>query len=169
MYKDFSIDEKIVMIALGVFACAYALLRDAGVRLIPAEAALIIFALCAGYLCFNRVVKYLWMLKGSSGFFETECIIRDKMYRQMGRGRYPVLIAEYTDPDGVSHIKKIHSSFSIKKWEVGDRIGIRLDPDDPEKIMIPSSDNVLAVIMTVMGLIFETILAAIFIMHMKNS
>lgn len=165
MYKDFSKDEIFVMIFMSIFAIAYRILYR--YRSIPAKAAIIVFIICVGYLCFNRTIKFVTALKrNTDGFYRTVCTIRDIEYKPAGRGSYPVYIAHYTDLDDRDHIKEIHSSFSVKKWKIGDRIKIKVDRGDPDNIIIVFSDLSLAIIMSIMGVAVEIILFEIYI-HMN--
>lgn len=162
MHNDFSKDEKFVMIFICIFAIAYRIFDK--YKFISGKAALLILIISAGYLFFNRTIKFLFDLKmNSDSFFRTVCTIQDIKHRPTGRGAYPVYIAHYTDLENNHHIKEIHSSFSVKKWKIGDQLNIRVNRNNPDKIIIDFSDLCLAIIMCITGIVFEIILFEIYI------
>ncbi|MDE5584282.1 MAG: hypothetical protein K2J08_11345 [Ruminococcus sp.] len=95
-------------------------------------------------------------------FYRTVCTIKDIKHMPVGKGFYPVYIVHYTDFDKNHHIKEIHSSFSVKKWKTGEQLNIRVNRNNPDKIIIDFSDLSLAVIMSIMGIIFAIILFEIY-------
>lgn len=162
MHNDFGKDEKFIIIFTLIFGIIYRLFDK--YKFISGKTAMLILMISAGYLFFNRQIKLLLdMIMNPNGFYRTICTIQDIEYRKVRRGSYPVYIAHYTDHDNQRHIKEIHSSFSVKKWKIGDQISIRVNRNDPDKIIIDLSDLGLAIIMSIIGIIFEFILFEIYI------
>ena len=163
MYKDFSVDEYIVMIFTAVFGIVYRVFDDHKIFYIHPKIAMILLMFSVGYLFFNRTIKVLiYLIRHHRSLYSSEFIIKDILYRQIRNGKYPVFIVEYTDMDNKSHTKEVHSSFSVKKWKIGDRIKIKIDSEDPKTIIIPFSDFSMAVIMSCVGMIFELVLITIY-------
>ena len=51
----------------------------------------------------------------------------------------------------------------MKKWKIGDKLNIRVNRNDPDKIIIDFSDLGIAIIMCVVGIVFEIILFGIYV------
>lgn len=159
MYKDFSKYERISMFFPCISAFMYRISEDYKIDIISLETALIIAMISAAYLCFNRVIKLLIDVAiNKNNFYDTVFTIQD-----IRRGRYEFYIVKYNDADNNAHIKEIHASFSIKKWKIGDEIKIKVSNINSDTIIIVFSDTAMAVIMSVLGIIFETILFTAYI------
>ncbi|MCR4889794.1 MAG: hypothetical protein K5979_11550 [Ruminococcus sp.] len=164
MYKDFGKDEMAVIVFTSVFAIVYRLLSDNDIRFINGRLAIGILIISVAYLFFNRVIKLMIdAMVMRKNFYYTFLTIQDIWYRQLGRGKYKVFMADYTDAKNKVHNKEIHSAFSIKKWKKGDRIKIKVSTKDPEKIIILFSDAAIAFIRLFVGIVFETVLFTIYI------
>lgn len=164
MYKDFGKDEIAVIIFTGISAIIYRILEICKIRMISPKTAMIILMISAAYLFFNRVVKFLMIAAvNMNDLFDTVFVIQDIVYKHIGRRGYNVYIVNYNDADNNSHTKEIHSSFSIRKWKVGDEIKIKVSNCDPDTIFIVFSDTAMAVIVSIIGILFEVILYAVYI------
>ena len=51
----------------------------------------------------------------------------------------------------------------MKKWEIGDKIKIKVSKNNSDTILIIFSDIALAIIMSIMGIIFEVILITVYL------
>ena len=164
MYKDFGKDELFSMFFPCISAILYRISENYKINIISFKIVLIISMISAAYLCFNRVIKLMIDVAiNKNNFYDTVFTIQDIRYKQVRNGRYEVYIVKYNDADNNAHIKEIHSSFSIKKWKIGDEIKIKVSTIDPDTIVIVFSDIAMAVIMSIMGIIFETILIIAYI------
>lgn len=147
-----------------VSALMYRISEDYKIDIIPLEIVLIISMISAAYLCFNRVIKLLIDVAiNKNNFYDTVFTIQD-----IHKGEYEFYIVKYNDADNNPHIKEIHSSFSIKKWKIGDEIKIKVSNINPDTIIIVFSDTAMAVIMSILGIIFETILFTVYIHAVNN-
>ena len=159
MYKDFGKDELFSMFFPCISAILYRISENYKINIISLEIVLIISMISAAYLCFNRVIKLLIDVGiNKNNFYDTVFTIQD-----IRKGEYKFYIVKYDDADNNPHIEEIHTSFSIKKWKIGDEIKIKVSTIDPDTIVIVFSDIAMAVIMSIMGIIFETILIIAYI------
>jgi hypothetical protein len=166
MHKDFCKDEAIVSMVGVTLALIYRILDNNHIA-VPKEIVFFLFMFFIAYLFFNRVIKLLiFIIKNKNKFYETTCTVQDIKFRKIKSGGYNYHIVNYTDADKKMHIKEIHSSFSIKKWKIGDNIKIKVSMDDPETIIIPFSDTALAIIMSIIGITSEAIKVAVYL-HIK--
>ncbi len=162
MYHKLGKDEIIVSISLFTFALVYRILEDYQVNMIPSDLALLVLMTCTAYLCFNRVVKLLVNRK-KNNFYCTSAVIQSTKYVPAGRGSYICYVIQYEDKIRNTHFKELHSVFSIKSLKVGDEIKINVDQNDPNNVIVAFSDFVIAIIMCVMGIVFETILIVVYV------
>ncbi len=169
MYKGFKKSENIVSMIALLFALIYRVLADYAKIYIPLTAVLIVMFAAFAYLFFNRVVTLVIdAARMRNRCFDTFLTI-EKIWGNTGFGSsYNVFTVSYPDAENRLCYKDIHSAFSIKKWKVGDRIRIKVSRDDPEKIIIPSSDIFLAVLMSLIGIAAETAVAAVYLLALKN-
>ena len=147
------------MLFCSAVALLYRILENHRLHILPLSAVLITMMICAAYLWFNRVIKYIIQVKSMRGHcYETTFTIQNITRRRVGRGSYKVFIGEYTDAENRRHSKEIHSAFSIRKWNIGDEIRIRVSEADPESIVVVFSDTAMAIFMSILGAICESVL-----------
>ena len=164
VYKEFSKDEKFFGVFICITGIIYSIFEEFGIRIVSPKVAMIILALCSAYLCFNRVIKLLiYIAKNKFDFYDTFFTVEDIVHIAFGRSGYDAYIVNYNDADNRSHTKEIHSSFSVKKWKIGDKIKIKVSKNNSDTILIIFSDIALAIIMSIMGIIFEVILITVYL------
>ena len=118
--------------------------------------------ICTAYLCFNRVVKLL-VNRNKNNFYCTSAVIQSTKYVHAGKGSYICYVIKYEDESNNPHIKELRNFFSIKSLDVGDEIKIKIDQNDSNNIILPFSDLAIAIIMCVIGIVFETFLIVIYV------
>ena len=170
MYKVLGKGERIVGIASITFALVYRVLADYAKIYIPDVIVFIVLLAAFGYLFFNRVVKLVIdAVKMRNKCFDTFFTIESIGETEDFGSRYKVFTVSYCDEENKLFIKEIHSAFSVRKWKVGDRVKIKVSREDPEKIIIPSSDIFLAVLMSLLGTATETAVIAVYVnIALKN-
>ena len=169
MYKGFNKGEVIVSMIAILFALVYRILADHASINLPAAVVFIVMFVSFGYLFFNRVVTLaIDAAKMRNKCFDTFLTIEKIWGNKSFGSEYKIFTASYLDAEDKLRMKTIHQAFSIRKWKVGDRIRIKVSREDPEKIIIPSSDIFLAVLMSLLGIAAETAAVAIFILALKN-
>ncbi|WP_154662839.1 hypothetical protein [Ruminococcus albus] len=81
----------------------------------------------------------------------------------MGRGLHTVYITEYVDYKNKKHKEKVFRSFSIKKWEIGTQLKIKINRNNLEQMIIVFSDICEAIFESILGTVFESILIISFL------
>lgn len=160
MYNKLGKDEIIVSISLFIFLLGYCISEDYQANTFPPEFALLVLMICTAYLCFNRVVKLL-INRNKNNFYCTSAVIQSTKFVHAGKGSYICYVIKYEDESNNPHIKELHNFFSIKSLDVGDEIKIKIDQNDSNNIILPFSDLAIAIIMCVIGIVFETFLIVI--------
>ena len=169
MYKGFKKSENIVGMIFILFALIYRVLADHAKIYIPDTVVFIVMFVFFGYLFFNRVVTLaIEAAKVGKAPYETFFTIDAVRETTEFGSTYKFFDVSYTDADNKRHTKEIHNAFSVKKWKVGDKIRIKVSRDDPERIIIPSSDIFLAVLMSLIGIAAETAAVAVYLLALKN-
>lgn len=170
MYNKLGKDEIIVSVLLFIFAIVYRILEDYKVNMIPPELALLVLIICTAYLCFNRGVKFMInQITNKNNFYCTSAFIRSTKFIQAGRGSYICYLIEYEDESHNTHVKELHNFFSIKNLKIGDKIKINVNRNDPDNIIVAFSDFIIAIIMCVIGIIFESVLIAVYIFTLNSA
>ncbi len=162
MYNKLGKDEIIVSISLFIFVLVYRILEDYQVNMIPSDLALLVLMICTAYLCFNRVVKLL-INRNKNNFYCTSAVIQSTKYIPAGRGSYICYVIKYEDESRNTHIEELHNFFSIKSLKVGDEIKINIDKNNPNNIIVAFSDLMIAIIMCVIGIVFEMLLIIVYV------
>ncbi len=164
MYKRFGKDEIIISAGAVTALVVYRILEDNNIHIIPPKVAILVLMTLIDYLCFNRVIKFMFnLIKGRNNFYNTIATVQNIHYSEVGRSGYNYYVVKYEDAKHIPHIKEIHSSFSIKKWKIGDKIRIRVNSNDPDNIIVVFSDLMLCIIMSIMGVLFESIALTIYL------
>ena len=162
MYNKLGKDEIIVSISLFIFLLGYGISEDYQANTLPPEFALLVLMICTAYLCFNRVVKLL-VNRNKNNFYCTSAVIQSTKFVHAGKGGYICYVIKYEDESNNPHIKELYNFFSIKNLDVGDEIKIKIDQNDSNNIILPFSDLAIAIIMCVIGIVFETFLIVIYV------
>ncbi len=163
MHHELSKDEIIVSVLLFTFAIFYRISEDHQANVISHELALLIFMICTAFLCFNRIVKLLInRVTNRNNFYCTSAFIQYTKFIPSGKGSYICYIIRYQDESHNIHEKELHSFFSIRNIKIGDEIKINVDRNNPDNIIVVLSDFMIAIIMCVIGIIFESILIAVY-------
>jgi len=164
VYKNFSRDELFFCVFIWITGIGYRILEDCGIRIVSPKVIILVLAFSAAYLFFNRVIKLMiTIVKNKYNFHDTFFTVEDIVYIPIGRGGYDAYIVSYNDVDNRRHTKEIHSSFSVKKWQIGDQIRIKVSKNHPDTILIVFSDIALAIIISLTGIMFEMILITIYL------
>lgn len=164
MYQNFSKDELFFYACIGITAIGYRILEDCGIRIVTPKVIILVLAFSAAYLFFNRVIKLMITIaKNKYDYYDSFFTVEDIVHIPIGRFGYDAYIVNYNDIDYHRHTKEIHSSFSVKRWQIGDKIRIKVSKKHPDTILIVFSDIALAIINSVIGVIFEVILITIYL------
>ncbi len=162
MYNKLGKDEIIVSISLFIFLLVYRISEDYQANTLPPEFALLVLMIGTAYLCFNRVVKLL-INRNKNNFYCASAVIQSTKLVHAGKGGYICHVIKYEDESNNPHTKELHNFFSIKSLDVGDEIKIKIDENDSNNIILPFSDLAIAIIMCVIGIVFETFLIVIYV------
>lgn len=164
MYKEFTNTELAVMGSMLIAALIYRISDDHNLIRVPSGIILVVWVLGIGYIFFNRSVKLLInTIKNRKNFHITIAEITDIKHFYMTRGGgydYYIIKYEYRNK---SYSQEVHSSFSITKWKIGDRIKIKVNKNAPDNIIIVFSDLAMAVLMSIIGIIFTAVPIAVYI------
>ena len=164
MYKNFTHAEIAVMGFMLIAALIFRITDDYKIIRIPSEVILLIWIFCIGYIFFNRSIKLLInAIKNRNNFCVITAEITEIKHFYMSRGGgydYYIISYEYMNK---SYSQEIHNSFSIKKWKKDDRIKIKVNKNAPDNIIIVFSDVSTAVLMSIIGLIFESVPIAVYL------
>ncbi len=163
MYKKFTNAEIAVMGFMLIAALIYRIAEDYKLIKVPSVIVLIVWLLSMGYIFFNRSIKLLInAISNRNNFHITTAEITDIKEFQHSNGSYDYYIISYKYKNK-PYTQEIHVSFSIHKWKKGDRIKIKVDRNSPENIIIIFSDLSAALLMSIIGLIFEAVPIAVYI------
>ena len=164
MYKNYTKTEIAVLGTLMTAALIYRIANDTKIVRIPSGVILLIWIFCIGYIFFNRSIKLLInAVKNRNNFCVITAEITEIKHFYMSRGGgydYYIISYEYMNK---SYSQEIHNSFSIKKWKKGDRIKIKVNKNAPDNIIIVFSDVSTAVLMSIIGLLFEAVPIAVYL------
>ncbi len=164
MYNQLGKDEIVISMLLFIFAIIYRTSEECQPNIIPIEIVLLILLISTSYLFFNRIVKLLInYMKNKDNFYDASAFIQSTKYIPAGKGSYICYFIKYEDKSHNFHIKELHSFFSIKNLKIGDEIKIKVDHNNPDNIILPFSDLAIAIIMGIIGIIFESILISVYI------
>ena len=164
MYKGFSKDEIIISAAVLTAIFVYRILEISKIHIISPKAVILMLMVMIAYLCFNRVIKLIFnLIKNGNDFYNAIAVVQDIRYLNVGRSGYNFYVVKYEDEKHITHTQEIHSSFSIKKWKIGDSVKIKVNSEDPDNIIIVFSVLMLSVILSIMGIVFESIAIIIYI------
>ena len=168
MYKQFTNAEIAVLLSMEAAALIYSIAEDHKLIKVPLLLRLIVCELCFGYVFFHRSVKLLInAFKNKNNFYGTTAEIADiKKCQTLGDGSYDYYIIKY-EYKNKTYTQEIHNSFSITRWQKGDRIKIKVDRDAPDNIIVVFSDLAIAVLMSIIGIIFTAVPIAIYIHFIK--
>lgn len=163
MYKNFTKDEIVVVIVGMSIFLLYRFIDDFTKIHIDGKVIIVLFMLFSGYLFFNRQIKMLYNLHNNlSSYYSVTGVIKDikseQVYLGRGKGKYPVFVVIYYDADNVKSEKELHNFFSIKKKKKGDKVGLKINRDDSDDIIVTTSDTFLFIFYSFCGFIVETLL-----------
>lgn len=161
-YQKLSKSEIIVSLLLFLFWLVYSILEDYQVNLISSDFAFLVWMISIAYLFFNRIVKLL-VNQNKNNFYCTFAFIQSTKFIQAGKGSYLSYVIKYEDGNSNIHVKELHGFFSVKNLIPGDKIKINVDKNNPNNIVVAYSDLMIAIIMCVMGIVFESILIVVYI------
>ena len=166
MHKNFTKDERVAIDILILYSvvCAIFIIARFNNERLRIQIGIAFLILFIGYMFFNRTVKFIFfILKNRKHLYDSNCTITDKKYTRMGKATITVYISEYKDSKNKKHKEDIFRSFSIKKWEIGTQLKIKINKNDPEQIIIVFSDICEAIFESILGTVFEIILIIVFL------
>ena len=161
-YHKLSKGEIIVSLLLFIFWIVYSILEDYQVNLISYDFIFLVWMISIAYLFFNRIVKLL-VNRNKYNFYCTSAFIQSTKFISTGRGGYLSYVIKYEDKNNNTYTKELQDFFSIKNLIPGDKIKINIDRDNPNNIVVAYSDFIIAIIMCVMGIVFESIIIAVYV------
>lgn len=166
MHNDFTKDEKAAVAILILYSFVWTILAIAHIDIgyLMSQSLLVINILFVGYMFFNRTIKFIFfILKNKKYLYASTCRITHTENIRWGRGFKTVYISEYTDSKDQIHNERIFRSFTLKTWEIGEQIKIKINSKNPEQIILVFSDLFTAIFGSIIGTIFEIILITLFI------
>lgn len=165
MHKPITRDENIVIILLLLFSalCGFSEKMHFSGKIV-----ITIFMILSGYLLFNRQVKMIVnRLKKHKSYFPVTAVVAETKEQQINygaaNGKYPFFVISYQTEDGKICTKELHNFFSIRAIKPGQKIGLLVNRDNSDDIMVRSSDFFLFVLLCVIGVIVELVLAMILV------
>ncbi len=164
MHEGFSKDEINVLMIMCGCLIIYALLDGFGLHSNRyfSLAGIIILMLFIAYMCFNRFIKLLIFSK-KGGFYDSTAVVKDIEYEKSIVKRVEYYIIEYTDEKYKVHEEKIYRYASVKDWDIGKKLKIKINKTKPDKIIIAGSDFAVSLIWLISGIIAEIILAVLIV------
>ena len=165
MYKPITRDENVVIILMLLFGALCGLTEKMH---FSGKIVIKIFMVLSGYLLFNRQVKMLVnRFNKRNTYYPVTAVITETKEQSLdygvAKGKYPFFVIEYQVEDGKMCTKELHNFFSIRSIKTGQKIGLLVNHDNSDDIIVKSSDNFLFVLLCVLGVIVELILAVILV------
>ena len=164
MYKHITRDENVVIILMLLFGAVCGLSEKTH---FSGKIVIAIFMIFSGYLFFNRQVKMIVdRSKKRKTYYPVTAVITETKEQSLdygvAKGKYPVFVIEYRAEDGKMCTKELHNFFSIRKIKTGQKVGLLVNRDNSDDIIVKSSDVFLFVLLCVLGVIIEFVLVIIF-------
>ena len=161
MYKPITRDENIVIILMLLFAALCGLSEKTR---LSGKIVITVFMILSGYLLFNRQVKMIVSRSNKRKFYyPVTAVITETKEQQVNyavaQGKYPFFVISYQAEDGKLCTKELHNFFSVRKIKTGRKVGLLVNRDNSDDIIVKSSDIFLFVLLCVIGVIVELVLA----------
>jgi len=168
VHKRTTKDEYVVFLIALILCSVYRIIDDFTNIHISGRFIVILLMVIAGYLLFNRQVKFLINKKRNYGFYYNSFAIVDEVkYEKIALGvaksKYIVFVLKYTIGENKFWHKEIHSSFSFYKWKKGHSIALKINRKNPDDIIIPKSDTFMFFFYCAIGIATEMILLLLFV------
>lgn len=161
MYKPITRDENIVIIIMLLFGAMCGLSEKMH---FSGKLVIAIFMILSGYLLFNRQVKMIVSRSSKrKTYYPVTAVITETKEQSLdygvAKGKYPFFVIEYQVEDGKMCTKELHNFFSVQKIKTGQKIGLSVNRDNSDDIIVKSSDIFLFVLLCVLGVMVELVLA----------
>ena len=165
MYKPITRDENVVIILMLLFAALCGLSETTR---FSGKTVITIFMILSAYLLFNRQVKMIVSRSSKrKTYYHVTAVITETKEQSLdygvAKGKYPFFVIEYQVEDGKMCTKELHNFFSIKTIKTGQKVGLLVNRDNSDDIIVKSSDIFLFVLLCALGVIVELVLAVILV------
>ncbi len=162
-YQKLGKCEIIVSLLLFIFLLVYSILENYQVNLISSDFVLLVWMISIAYLFFNRIVKLL-VNRNKNNFYSTYAYIQSTKFIYAGKGSYLSYVIKYEDENSNTHIKELDGFFTIRNLIAGDKIKININKNNPNNITVAYSDLIVAIILCVIGIVFESIIIVVYVL-----
>ena len=97
-------------------------------------------------------------------FYSTYAYIQSTKFIYAGKGSYLSYVIKYEDENSNTHIKELDGFFTIRNLIAGDKIKININKNNPNNITVAYSDLIVAIILCVIGIVFESIIIVVYVL-----
>lgn len=165
MYKPITRDENAVIILMLLFGALCGLSEKTH---FPGRVVIAVFMILSGYLLFNRQVKMVVSRSSKrKTYYPVTAVITETKEQSLdygvAKGKYPFFVIEYQVEDGKMCTKELHNFFSVRAKKAGQKIGVLVNRDNSDDIIVKSSDLFFFVLLCVLGVIIELVLTVMLV------